>query len=391
LRMTMLNLNSILIVVLLLPLGSVDLANAEELFEETCIFAGGQDDINTYRIPSLACTRRGTVLAFCEGRKDSNGDGTPTHLVMKRSLGNTGTWNPPHQSGLVPEGRSRERNMTWLPMQIILPCKRKEAYMNPVPIIDQSDEAIYLLVNYHALYDPKRDEFGGDTHIWLLKSRDEGATWSKPTDLTPQVGARELGPGAGIQTSRGTLVAPVYDGVIYSEDHGKTWQGGSKTPGPVNESQVVELADGSLMLNTRGAPVRTVIISKDGGRSWGEPHPVPSLSDPELYGGCQASLIRYPNLNIKGSQNLLLFANPADLKYRMNLTVRVSFDEGMTWPVSKLIRKGSGAYSCLTIFPDGTIGIIYETGNTYSGIIESYAMLAFARFNLEWLTGGRNQ
>ena len=55
------------------------------------------------------------------------------------------------------------------------------------------------------------------------------------------------------------------------------------------------------------------------------------------------------------------------------------------------IRKGTGAYSCLTIFPDGTIGIIYETGNTYYGIIESYAMLAFARFNLEWLTGGRNQ
>jgi Neuraminidase (sialidase) len=375
----------ILIGVLLFSVRAGIVFGVERLFEETYVFIGGQDDINTYRIPSVVSTKKGTVLAFCEARRDSNVDGTPTHLVLKRSLGNSGLWNPPHQAGPVPEGRSRDKNMSWLPMQIVVPCKGKEAYMNPVPIIDERDGAIYLLVNYHALYDSKRDEFGGDTHVWLLKSRDEGATWSAPIDLTPQVGARELGPGVGIQTSRGTLVAPVYDGVIYSEDHGNTWQGGAKTTGPVNESQVVELADGSLMLNTRGAPSRTVTLSKDEGKSWGDPRQDPALSDSELYGGCQASLIRYPGKSADCIKDLLLFANPADRKYRMDLTVRVSYDEGKTWPVSRLIRKGTGAYSSMTVFPDGTIGIIYETGNSYNGIVEYYAQLAFARFNLEWL------
>jgi sialidase-1 len=139
------------------------------------------------------------------------------------------------------------------------------------------------------------------------------------------------------------------------------------------------------MLNSRGTPSRTVVISTDGGKTWGDPRPDPALSDSELYGGCQASLIRYPGKSANRSKDLLLFANPADRKYRMDLTVRISYDEGITWPVSKLIRKGTGAYSSMTVFPDGTIGVIYETGNTYDGIVEYYAQLAFARFNLEWL------
>jgi len=85
-----------------------------------------------------------------------------------------------------------------------------------------------------------------------------------------------------------------------------------------------------------------------------------------------------------------LFANPADVNYRADMTVRLSYDEGQTRPVAKLIKKGTGAYSSLTVFPDGTAGVIFETGNSYDGIVETYSKLAFARFNLEWLTDGKD-
>jgi sialidase-1 len=93
--------------------------------------------------------------------------------------------------------------MTWLPIQIVLPAKNREAYMNPVPILDRTDGAIYLLVNYHV---PRQEETSG-TPTWLLKSTDEGATWSAPVDLTAAIGLKELGPGVGIQMRNGRLVA----------------------------------------------------------------------------------------------------------------------------------------------------------------------------------------
>ena len=362
---------------------------SDPLFEETDVFAGGQDNINTYRIPSVVCTRKGTVLAFCEGRKDRSQDGTPTHLALKRSTGNSGEWNPPGRPGARGGGRSRERNMTWQPLEIVLASRTTEAYVNPVPVIDESTGAIYLLVNYYLHYDTHVDAFGGRGQVWILRSTDEGATWSEPVDITSSVGNKELGPGIGIQMRNGRLVAPVYDGVIYSDDHGKTWRAGSKTPTPPNESQVVELADSSLMFNVRGGSRRTIVLSRDGGATWGEPHQDPVLTDSELWGGCQASLIRYTRKEAQGIDRLL-FANPADLKDRFDLTVRLSYDEGKTWPVARMVKKGTGGYSSMTVFPDGSIGVLFETGNSYDGIVEPHAKLAFAHFNLEWLTDGKD-
>jgi len=360
-------------------------AKAPPLFEEMDVFVGGLDDVNTYRIPSVICTKKGTLLVFAEGRRDSTVDGSPTHLVLKRSVGNAGRWRPPSRRGCVPDRRSRKVNMTWKPMQTLLETDGKSAFMNPVPIIDQTDGAIHLLVDCHS-YGPKRR---GVLHF---KSTDEGATWAGPTDITEGVGRKALGPGVGIQMRSGRLVAPVYDGVIYSDDHGKTWKSGGRTTGPVSETQVVELTDGSLMLNTRSAPNRTVCISKDAGDTWGEPWKDETLTEPELWGGCQASLIRFTAVADGFAKNRLLFSNPADPKHRFKMTVRISYDEGKTWAVSKVINEGTGAYSCLTVLPDNTIGLIYETGNSYdTGIVEYYAKLSFARFNLWWLTDGKDR
>ncbi len=357
------------------PLGP---SAAALLHQQTQVFVGGRDAIHTYRIPSMVVTRNGTILVFCEGRRDRADDGSPTNLVLKRSLGNFGPLSPAHVQDSAAVRRVRKGRIVWQPMQVLIASKAGEAYMNPVPIIDQNDGTIFLLVNPYP--QPYKD---APAHILLMKSSDEGATWSSPTEISQGTGLKELGPGIGIQMQGGRLVAPTYDGVIFSDDHGKTWKSGRKLPGLYGETQVTELVDGSLMIIVREGVHRTVAISKDGGLTWGKPWDNVALTGPKEYQGCQASLIRYSRKKDGTSMDRLLFSGPADPDHRLNMTVKLSYDEGKTWPVSKLIKKGPGGYSSLTVFPDGTIGLVYETGIGFGN-------LSFARFDLGWLTGSRD-
>ncbi len=364
---------------------------AQGLFEQTELFVGGQDDYNTYRIPALICTKKGTVLAFTEGRKDVGKDGGPTDIVLKRSLGNAGKWTPAYVP-LQSEGRNRHNTMMWLPLQVIFRSTDGDAYMNPVPVIDQTDGTIYLIVNLFK--QPYKD---GNAPIWLTKSTDEGATWSQPVEITQGTGIHEIGPGVGIHLRSGRLVVQVYDGVIFSDDHGKSWKFGGVAPGDWNETQVVELVDGSLLFSRRKSPNRVILYSKDDGQSWSQPVADPDLPDPD----CQGSMIRYTRKDDGYTKNRLLFSNPvsgtiaagsveSDPRGRFNVTVRMSYDEGKTWPVEKLIRKGPGAYSSMTVFPDGSVGILFETGETYGSFAEHYGKEVFARFTVDWLTAGKD-
>jgi Neuraminidase (sialidase) len=364
---------------------------AQGLFEQTELFVGGQDDYNTYRIPSLICTKDGTVLAFSEGRKEIGKDGGPTDIVLKRSLGNSGQWTPAF-APLHGEGRDRHNTMMWLPLQVVLRSTHDEAWMNPVPVIDQTDGTIYLVANLYP--QPYKD---GNQAIWLTKSTDEGATWSSPIEITPETGMHEIGPGAGIQLRSGRLAVQVYDGVIFSEDHGKSWKFGGVAPGDWNETQVVELVDDSLLFSRRKSPNRVIMYSKDEGQSWSQPVPHPDLPDPD----CQGSMIRYTRIDQGYTKNRLLFSNPvsgaiaagsaeSDPRGRFNVTVRMSYDEGKTWPVEKTILKGPGAYSSMTVFPDGSIGILFETGIAFGTFDDYCKKLVFARFTVDWLTDGKD-
>ena len=142
-----------------------------------------------------------------------------------------------------------------------------------------------------------------------------------------------------------------------------------------NESTVVELRDGSLMLNMRsyaGKNRRAVSISRDGGLTWTEPVSDDALIEPV----CQASLIGFG----KAKPGVLLFSNPADTK-RVNMTVRLSRDEGKTWSSSKTVHAGPSAYSNLVELKGNTAGLLYERGDA-----DRYERITFARFPLKWLT-----
>lgn len=364
---------------------------AEPLFEKTDVFIAGEDNVAQYRIPALVTTNEGTLLAICDARVDRPGD-APNNidLVLKRST---------------------DAGKTWGPLEVIIDLPDQLAAGDACALVDRQTGAVWIIYDhvYPNLESMKKDfpELPPGTHagyagrvirLHAIKSEDDGHTWSEPLDLTPMIKdeawiAAMSAPGMGIQTRDGRLVAPGYHRLaadtfdadhahlMYSEDHGKTWHVTTSPGGATNECQVVELADGSLMLNMRSRRrkgCRAVAVTRDWGKTWSEIVDDATLIEPV----CQASFIRYTDTRDGYARNRLLFANPASTKARENMTVRLSYDEGKTWPVSKVVDPGPAAYSCLTVLPDGTIGLLYES--------ENYGKITFVRFNLEWLTDGND-
>ena len=351
--------------------------HGQSFFRQQDVFISGHDDVNIYRIPSLIVSPQGTILAFCEARQGDDGD--PTDLVLKRSLYHGKASQSRQLNGY---SRTFGYGVNWQRMQVVL-AGNGEAIMQPCPVVDRTTGEILICCQeiQGGLANLLKNEWHG--RCLILRSTDDGATWSPPREITQSVGHFAAGPGIGIQLSSGRLVIPGYSKagsrVIFSDDHGQTWRAGApvKNKG-CNESQVVELSNGSLLLNMRqGGRCRYIAISRDQGETWFKERNEESLPDP----GCQGSLFRLPTPN---GRSRLLFSNPphaGPFEARTNLTVRLSDDDGQSWKVSREIHSGPGAYSSLAILADGsTIGLLYETGATHP-----YEKIAFARFNLAWL------
>lgn len=349
------------------------------LFETSEPFVAGAGGYHTYRIPSLLVTPRGTLLAFCEGRRNSASDTGDIDLLLRRSA---------------------DLGRTWEPIRVVVD-RGPDTVGNPCPVVDRDSGTIWLLLTANRGDDRESDIVARKSKstrtVWLCRSEDGGLTWSAPADITAQVKPAEwtwyaTGPGCGIQLASGRLVIPcdhtigdakpvMRSHVIYSDDRGKSWRVGGVIGDELNECQVVERTDGSLMINmrnyARGAGRqnrRATAVSRDGGLTWSEVSYAPELIDPV----CQASFVRFAKRS-PSSADRLLFANPASRR-RENLTVRMSMDEGASWPVARQLHAGPAAYSALAVLPDGTAACLYERGDKHP-----YERITFARFSLEWL------
>ena len=356
------------------------------LIEQTDVFVAGQDGVFEYRIPGLITSTRGTLLAFCDARVKKAGD-------------------PPNKINLVLK-RSTDAGKTWGALQTLAE-NGNGAVADSCGLVDRTTGTLWIFSVYAPEGVGSANAVPGLTgatfQFKAIKSDDDGLTWSAPIDHTPMVkkpewGAGSTGIGCGIQLRSGRLIIPRYyadyfqprttptDGasyLSYSDDHGVTWKMGDlvSVPGGTNECQVAELTDGTLILNMRGITGnnRKVARSRDGGLTWSKPVEDAALIEPR----CQGSLQAYTN-TISQDRDRLMFANPASLE-RKNMTVRISYDEGRTWPVSKSLHAGPAAYSCLTVLPDLTAACLYERGEQ-----KPYEKITFARFNLEWLTDGQD-
>lgn len=347
---------------------------------QTDLFISGEDGYHTYRIPALIVSASGTVLAFCEGRKDGAGDAGDIDILLKRS---------------------RDGGRTWEPAQVVVDAGPHTAG-NPAPVVDRNTGTIWLLYcqNLGDGGEGLITQGKAPRTVWVTHSADDGATWAVPREITRQVKDPAwtwyaTGPCHGIQLASGRLLIPCdhmvgvhfdrkrdpyHSHVIYSDDQGATWRIGGIVPEGTNESVAVETADGSVYINCRnyrGKGRRAYAWSRDGGETFNQFGWDDALLEPV----CQASMIRLTDERTHG-RNRVLFANPASTQ-RERLTVRLTYDECRTWTLGKVLHPGPAAYSDLCVMAGGFIGCLYERGEAHP-----YERLTFARFDLEWLTAG---
>ena len=327
------------------------------------VFVSGIDH-PFFRIPSLINTFEDTLLAFAEARK-SLFDQAENKIVLKRSEDNGETWSA---CQTIVESSSGSLN-------------------NPCCVIDRTSGRIILIFQ---MYPRGVSEFRNikptDIKDFIIYSDNDGKSWSSMREITqstkyPDSLTIASGPGVGIQLKnnkyKNRIVIPYNHRIgfkwwvycCYSDDGGQNWKKGTpaKNDGYFsggNEVQIVELSDGTLMLNCRPWGLRNrfntyrrIAFSKDGGHSWSQLQKELQLSDSQ----CQGSIIRYMK-NGDESGNYILFSNPATKKGRHSGALYASNDEGKMWPFRKIIESEYFAYSCLANLPDGNIGILYETG-----------------------------
>lgn len=328
------------------------------------------DKCDTYRIPGLVRTPKGTLLAVYDIRWNNAADlQEDIDVGVSRSLDNGQTWLPMQKAIDMEEwgGKSNQEN----------------GIGDPAILVDEQTGRIWVAAlwlhgnkgkpAWWASQPGMTPEKTGQ--FVLAYSDDEGASWSKPINITEQIKNPEWylcfnGPGMGISKKDGTLVFPAqykdkdqvpHSTIIYSKDRGQTWHMGTGAKSKTTEAQVVELADGSLMLNMRDdrGGSRSVAVTHDLGQTW-EEHSSSRSALPEPV--CQASIIR---ITLKDGKQALAFFNPATTQGRHHLTLKLSFDEGKTWPEkyhTLIYEPGSYGYSCLTQINPTTLGVVYEGG-----------------------------
>ncbi|MEX0676233.1 MAG: sialidase family protein [Pirellulales bacterium] len=388
-----------------------DQCAAEPLMEKTDLFVAGQGGYRSYRIPSLVVTPNGSLLAFCEARQ-TGGDWGPIEILMRRSADGGKNWSEPKKMAEI-EGPHR-KNPAALAMKLAGPDAVTQN--NPLLIADAKTGAVHLLFCHEYM------------RCFYRRSDDDGQTFSKSVEITAAFEpfrrhydwkVLATGPGHGVQLKSGRLIVPVWLSTgtgggahrpsvvttLYSDDHGAKWQCGDIVAGETDplvnpsEAEAIELADGPVLLNMRSESKqnrRAIAVSPDGAANWTRP----ALDDELVEPICMASLCRLSKESPDG-KNRILFANPANLERaggkaepgksrdRKNLTVRLSYDEAQSWPVAKTLESGPSAYSDLAVGPDGTIYCLYERSSRIDNVFAP--SLTLARFNLEWLTDGKDK
>jgi len=382
--------------------------SAEPLLEKVDVFTARDGDYYHYRVPGIIVTAKGTVLAYCEARKE-HGDWANIDLVLRRS---------------------EDGGRTWGERQLLVESSQYKALRNPAA--DKKRPADRLTCNNIVMIADRAGpvhclfcvEYG---HVFYMRSDDDGRTFSKPRDITETLAALRsqynwhviaTGPGHGLQLKSGRLLVPVWMSdstgrnphhpsaitTLYSDDDGASWKAGEiaadTTPAieDPNETTAVELSDGRVLLNVRNQAEekqRAICTSSDGASGWSQLKLDEALYDPT----CMGSLVRLTSGS--GEQdNRILFSNADSRDFqgerrlpngRQNLSIKLSRDDCRTWPVNQVLEPGISGYSDLAALPDGTALCIYEreTNDKKRGAGDP-GRLTVARFNLAWLTGGKD-
>ncbi|MGL5014382.1 MAG: exo-alpha-sialidase [Bacteroidales bacterium] len=370
----------------------------------------GDDGVHTSRIPGLTTTKQGTLIAVYDARYTSSRD-LQGHMDIAIN-------------------RSFDGGVNWEPMQVVLDMKQwgglPEKYngvSDACILVDENSDNIYVAGLWmHGVLDEKSGEWieglTDDSTRWIhqwrakgsqpgvgikqtsqfliTKSNDDGSSWSEPINITSQTKRPEWwlyapAPGHGITLRDGTLVFPTqgrdasgipFSNITWSRDGGMNWVTSNPAYSNTTECMAVELLNGSIMLNMRDNRNRgnvenngrRICVTSDLGQTWSE-HPTSrnALIEPT----CMASIHRHNYMSEGKQRSVLLFCNPESYNRRDHMTLKISFDDGQTWPNEhkiELDEYSSFGYSCITSVDEHTIGILYEG---------SQAQMVFQQIKLE--------
>lgn len=351
---------------------------------QTVVFRNESDGYTCYRIPAIVKAPSGELLAFAEGRRTDCGDFGDVDIVLRTS---------------------RDNGQTWSPLRVVADYGAAQVG-NPAPVFDLTDSRfpagrLFLLYNTGTASEKEVRAGKAIREIWCKTSTDDGKTWSEPVNITTSVNRPNKPdvnpqytfsedwrsyantPGHALQIQHGRYKGRLFvaanhsEGApqpqfrdyrahgYYSDNHGKTWKLSSTLSYPGgNESTAAETSTGSLLMNSRNqsgdVKNRLLAFSTNAGETWNQVTVASDLPDPV----CQGSMINYQ----RGSEAVLLFANPNSQTKREKLTVRVSQNDGKSWSVGREVYSGPAAYSDLVIQQDGRVGILYEKDN-YTTIV----------------------
>ncbi len=380
----------------------------------TGLFQWGDGGYAAFNNPAIVTTKNGVVLAFAEGRSTRQ-DAQSYAIVMRRSTDGGVTWSDPTQVyGVAP--------------------RTGVVISQPAPIVDLVTGDVFLLFNRGGLDSASNVPLLSD--VLVTSTSDDGLTWSAPKDITSSVkvtagnnpgppgywpdtpwGWIVVGPGHGIQLQHGTHAGRLLVGgdhrytadgsgtswsqVFYSDDHGQTWHLGGGLPGPdatrgaglnnmSNENTLVELSNGSILMNSRvqiqQARYRGRAFSSDGGMSFGAMVPERDLFVYQVEG----SMLRLDN-------GVILFSSPASTdifdEIRHELTIWASYDQGQNWTKLRVIDFGYAGYSDMTLVGPDTVLLTYARsregglgqGDNSALTYEFMSEVALVRFNVDWL------
>lgn len=363
------------------PIGS-----REIILARTTLLRPGDYNSTNYRIPAVITARNGSVVAITDKRKYNNGD-LPEDIDIVCNISNDGghTWTEPYT--------------------IAYGTGYKHGFGDCALALTNDDNGIIAaFVGGPGFWgstptDPLR--------MYISRSNDNGMTWSEPEDITHLIYGVDcqdeerkewlggfFGSGNGLLTSTGRIMFVIAmrensDGreiicnhAVYSDDNGQTWQVSGRASVGGDEAKVTELVDGRILMSIRHNGNRWYNISEDAGVTW---QTTTSEWTDLVAPACNGDLIRYTSVNSGDDKNRLLHSLPVG-NSRKNVTVYVSYDEGMTWPMSRCIVPYNSAYSSLCILPDNTIGLYVEESYTNEG---DYCTV-FYNFSLNWLTKGED-
>lgn len=351
--------------------------------EKVLVYDMNENGSKFYRIPALVVAADGSLVALADRRGDQLNDLPNTiSVVAKRSTDGGTTWS---DMVTIAQGNSATG----------------ATFGDPAVVLDRNSGdlvAVFSGTNgFFASTKTNRAEF------YTSRSSDNGVTWSTPANITDQIyssywyGAFAAS-GRMLQTESGRIMfvanaryssvwalQNIYEIVCYSDDGGYTWgrlNDSARIPsdGLGNESKLVETSSGDLIMSIRSTGHRRLSRSTDGGVTWSA-----AAASADLNGAdCNGDIIVYPSTD---GIKRMLHSIPTHASVRRDVGVYLSYDEGNTWPVSRVLIQGVSAYSSLAVLPDGSIGCLLEEGKWDSNIEgDDGFRIYFMKFSLDWLT-----